>query len=148
MKRTNAADESGRSSAAGLDGALQTAIRRPADFLDSNQGKRLGNAQRRDRHPATAEAKEYPVTIQARAGAYEASTSLKSRSRAHRISRWIVGRYAQTSVTAGTKTPIDFVVAMPATAPVRNLNFVTKKPSEKWTVEFKPDKIDALGPAK
>jgi uncharacterized membrane protein len=29
------------------------------------------------------------------------------------------------------------------TAPVRNLAFVTKKP-DKWTIEFKPDKIDAL----
>ena len=51
-----------------------------------------------------------------------------------------------TSVTAGKKTPVDFVVGNAGTAPVRNLSFVTKKPSDKWTVEFKPDKIDALEP--
>jgi uncharacterized membrane protein len=51
-----------------------------------------------------------------------------------------------TSVTAGSKTPVDFVVANAGTAPVRNLAFISKKPSDKWTVEFKPDKIDALNP--
>ncbi|HKY09240.1 MAG TPA: NEW3 domain-containing protein, partial [Candidatus Binatia bacterium] len=48
--------------------------------------------------------------------------------------------------TAGNKTPIDFVVGNAGTAPIRNLNFVTKKPNDKWTVEFRPDKIDSLGP--
>jgi uncharacterized membrane protein len=32
------------------------------------------------------------------------------------------------------------------TAPVRNLTFVASKKPEKWTVEFKPDKIDAINP--
>ena len=56
------------------------------------------------------------------------------------------GGTLNTSVTAGTKTPIDFLVGNAGTAPIRNLAFVTKKPSDKWTVEFKPDKIDALNP--
>jgi uncharacterized membrane protein len=51
-----------------------------------------------------------------------------------------------TSVTAGTRTPVDFVVANAGTAPIRNLNFISKKPSDKWNVEFRPDKIDALNP--
>jgi len=50
------------------------------------------------------------------------------------------------SVTAGKKTPVDFVVANTGTAPIRNLAFISKKPAEKWTVEFKPDKIDSLNP--
>jgi len=71
MKRKSAADESGRSSAAGLDRCVQTAIRRPAaDFLDSNQGNGSETLSVEIDTPATAEAKEYPVTIQARAGAY------------------------------------------------------------------------------
>jgi uncharacterized membrane protein len=49
-------------------------------------------------------------------------------------------------VTAGNRTPIDFVVANAGTAPIRNLTFISKKPSDKWTVEFRPDKIDALNP--
>jgi uncharacterized membrane protein len=97
--------------------------------------------------PATAEAKEYPVTIQARAGGYEASASIKvSLKGTQDLKMGSLAGTLNTSVTAGTKTPIDFVVGNAGTAPVRNLNFVTKKPSDKWTVEFKPDKIDSLGP--
>src|SRR5207248_6961610 len=97
--------------------------------------------------PATAEAKEYPVTILARAGAYEASTGVKvSLKGTQDLKMGSLAGTLNTSVTAGTKTPIDFVVGNAGTAPIRNLNFVTKKPSDKWTVEFKPDKIDALGP--
>lgn len=51
-----------------------------------------------------------------------------------------------TSVTAGKIAPVDFVVANAGTAPIRNLAFITKKPSDKWTIEFKPDKLDALNP--
>jgi len=97
--------------------------------------------------PATADAKEYPVTIQARAGAFEASTSVKVSLKG--IADLKMGSLAGTlnaALTAGNKTPIDFVVGNAGTAPIRNLNFVTKKPSDKWSVEFKPDKIDALGP--
>ncbi len=97
--------------------------------------------------PATAEAKEYPVTILARAGAYEASTGIKvSLKGTQDLKMGSLAGTLNTSVTAGTKTPIDFVVGNAGTAPIRNLNFVTKKPSDKWTVEFRPDKIDALGP--
>jgi uncharacterized membrane protein len=50
------------------------------------------------------------------------------------------------SVTAGKKAPVDFVVGNAGTAAIRSLSFISKKPSDKWTVEFKPDKIDALNP--
>jgi uncharacterized membrane protein len=97
--------------------------------------------------PATAEAKEYPVTIQARAGAYEATTNMKvSLKGTQDLKMGSLAGTLNTSVTAGNKTPIDFVVGNAGTAPIRNLGFVTKKPNDKWTVEFKPDKIDALGP--
>ena len=97
--------------------------------------------------PATADAKEYPVTIQARAGAFEASTAVKvSLKGTQDLKMGSLAGTLNASLTAGTKTPIDFVVGNAGTAPIRNLGFVTKKPSDKWTVEFKPDKIDSLGP--
>ena len=97
--------------------------------------------------PANAEAKESPVTVQARAGAYEASTSVKvSLKGTQDLKMGSLAGTLNAGITAGTKTSIDFVVGNAGTAPVRNLGFVTKKPSDKWTVEFKPDKIDALGP--
>ena len=97
--------------------------------------------------PATADAKEYPVGIEARAGAFEAGTSVKvSLKGTQDLKMGSLAGTLNTSITAGTKTPIDFVVGNAGTAPVRNLNFVTKKPSDKWTVEFRPDKIDSLGP--
>lgn len=97
--------------------------------------------------PATAEAKEYPITVTARAGAFEASAPIKvSLKGTQDLKMGSLAGTLNTSVTAGTKTPVDFVVGNAGTAPIRNLNFVTKKPSEKWTVEFKPDKIDSLGP--
>ena len=94
--------------------------------------------------PARADAGEYPVTIRARAGAFEASTNLKVTLRG--VTDLKMGTLSGTlnaSVTAGQKTPVPFVVANAGTAPVRNLAFVTKKP-DKWTIDFKPDKIDAL----
>jgi uncharacterized membrane protein len=97
--------------------------------------------------PITAEAKEYPVTIQARAGAFEASTNIKvSLKGTQDLKMGSLAGTLNTSVIAGAKTPIDFVVGNAGTAPIRNLGFVTKKPSDKWTVEFKPEKIDSLGP--
>jgi uncharacterized membrane protein len=97
--------------------------------------------------PATAEAKEYPVTIQARAGGFETAANIKvSLKGTQDLKMGSLAGTLNTSVTAGTKTPIDFVVGNAGTAPIRNLGFVTKKPSDKWTVEFKPDKIDSLGP--
>ncbi|MSP40342.1 MAG: hypothetical protein EXR70_17780 [Deltaproteobacteria bacterium] len=97
--------------------------------------------------PANAEAKESPVTIQARSGAYEASTSIKvSLKGTQDLKMGSLAGTLNASLTAGTKNPIDFVVGNAGTATIRNLGFVTKKPSEKWTVEFKPDKIDSLAP--
>ncbi len=97
--------------------------------------------------PITAEAKEYPVAIHARAGAFEASANIKvSLKGTQDLKMGSLAGTLNTSVTAGTKTPVDFVVGNAGTAPIRNLNFVTKKPSDKWTVEFRPDKIDSLGP--
>jgi uncharacterized membrane protein len=97
--------------------------------------------------PLTADAKEYPVGIQARAGAFEASTTVKvSLKGTQDLKMGSLAGTLNTSVTAGSKTPVDFVVGNAGTAPVRNLNFVTKKPNDKWTVEFQPDKIDSLGP--
>jgi uncharacterized membrane protein len=96
--------------------------------------------------PARADAAEYPVTIRARAGAFEASTNLKVTLRG--VTDLKMGTASGTlnaSVTAGQKTPVPFLVGSAGTAPVRNLAFITKKP-DKWTIEFKPDKIDALNP--
>jgi len=95
--------------------------------------------------PAKAEAKEQPVTIQARAGAFEASTTLKvSLKGTQDLKMGSSSGTLNTSLTAGKKTPVDFLVGNAGTAPIRNLSFITKKPNDKWTVEFKPDKIDAL----
>ena len=97
--------------------------------------------------PVRSEAKEEPVTIVARSGAFEASANIKvSLKGTQDLKMGSLAGTLNTSITAGKKTPVDFVVANAGTAPVRNLSFITKKPSEKWTVEFKPDKIDALNP--
>jgi uncharacterized membrane protein len=97
--------------------------------------------------PFNAEAKEYPVTILARSGAFEASTSIKvSLKGTQDLKMGSLAGTLNAALTAGNKTPLDFVVGNAGTAPIRNLGFVTKKPSDKWSVEFKPDKIDALGP--
>ncbi|MBI2986863.1 MAG: hypothetical protein HYY45_08850 [Deltaproteobacteria bacterium] len=98
--------------------------------------------------PTQAGAGEFPVTVRARAGAFEASTSLKVTLKG---TTELVVVTAQgtlnTSVTAGTKTPVAFYVGNGGTAPIRNLSFITKKP-DKWTIDFKPDKIDAVNPGK
>ena len=97
--------------------------------------------------PLRAEAKEYPVEIRARAGAFEANTTVKiSLKGTQDLKMGTLAGTLNASVTAGKKTPIDFVIANAGTAPIRNLAFISKKPAEKWTVEFKPDKIDALNP--
>ena len=97
--------------------------------------------------PITAEAKEFPVTIQARAGAFEASTNMKvSLKGTQDLKMGSLAGTLNAALTAGNKTPIDFVVGNAGTAPIRNLAFVTKKPSDRWTVDFRPDKIDSLGP--
>jgi uncharacterized membrane protein len=105
--------------------------------------------------PVKAEAKEEPVSITARAGAFEASTSIKVSLKGTQDLRMgslnaggdaASGLRLNTTVTAGKKAPVDFVVGNAGTAPIRNLSFVTKKPSDKWTVEFKPEKIDVIEP--
>ena len=97
--------------------------------------------------PTTAEAKEYPVSIETRAGALEASTNLKVTLKGTQdLKMGSASGTLNTSVTAGTKTPVDFLVGNAGTAAIRNLAFITKKPNDKWTVEFRPDKIGALDP--
>lgn len=97
--------------------------------------------------PVKPDAKEQPVTITARSGAYEASTNVKvSVKGSQDLKMGTASGTLNTSVTAGKKNPVDFLVGNAGTAPVRNLAFVTKKPNDKWTVEFKPDKIELLNP--
>ncbi len=96
--------------------------------------------------PAQAEAGDYPLTVRARSGAFEASTNLKVTLKGtYDLKLGTASGTLNTSIIAGKKTPVDFLIGNLGTAPIRNLSFVTKKP-EKWTVEFKPDKIDALNP--
>lgn len=97
--------------------------------------------------PVRAQAPESPVTVRARAGAFEASANLKVTLRGTPDLR--IGTRSDTlnaSLTAGTRTPIDILVGNAGTAPVRNLSFIASKKPEKWTVEFKPDKIDVINP--
>jgi uncharacterized membrane protein len=95
--------------------------------------------------PARAEAKEYPVTIRAQAGAFETAADLKVNLKGTQdLKMGSASGTLNTSITAGKRTSIDFLVGNAGTAPVRNLSFITKKPNDKWTVDFKPDKIDAL----
>lgn len=94
-----------------------------------------------------AEANEYPVAIRARAGAFEANTNVKVTLRGTQdLKMGSASGTLNAALTAGKKNPIDFLVGNAGTAPIRNLSFVTKKPNDKWTVEFKPDKVDALNP--
>ncbi|MGH7832441.1 MAG: NEW3 domain-containing protein [Candidatus Binatia bacterium] len=97
--------------------------------------------------PVRAEAGEFPVTIRARAGAFEASTAVKVALKGtYDLKIGTASGTLNTTVTAGKRTAIDFLVGNAGSAPIRNLSFVTKKPNDKWTVDFKPDKIDALNP--
>jgi uncharacterized membrane protein len=95
--------------------------------------------------PARAEATESPVTIRARAGAFEAAATVKvSVKGTQDLKMGSASGTLNTSLTAGRKTPVDFLVGNAGTAPIRNLSFISKKPNDKWTVEFRPDKLDAL----
>jgi uncharacterized membrane protein len=97
--------------------------------------------------PSQAEAKEFPVTVTARAGAFEANTTVKVTLKGTQdLKMASLAGTLNASVTAGKKAPVDFVVGNAGTAPIRNLSFITKKPADKWTVDFKPDRIDALNP--
>lgn len=89
---------------------------------------------------------DYPITVKARSGGFEASANLKITLKGtYDLKLGTASGTLNTSVTAGKKTPIDFLVGNGGTAPIRNLSYVSKKP-DKWTIEFKPDKIDALNP--
>jgi uncharacterized membrane protein len=97
--------------------------------------------------PSRAEAKEYPVTVTARAGAFEASTPMKVTLKGTQdLKMASMAGTLNASLTAGEKAPVDLVVGNAGTAPINNLSFITKKPGDKWTVEFQPDKLDALKP--
>lgn len=97
--------------------------------------------------PITAEAKEYPLTIQARGGGFEAATNLKVSLRGTQDLRLITATGTLSfPLTAGKKSPVDIIVGNIGTAPVQNLSFITKKPNDNWTVEFKPEKVDTLKP--
>ncbi|MDH3446359.1 MAG: NEW3 domain-containing protein, partial [Deltaproteobacteria bacterium] len=96
---------------------------------------------------ARAEPKEYPITLSARAGALEASTSLKVTLKGSPDLRMVTREQTlNTSVTAGTKSSIDLIVGNAGSAPVKNLTILASKKPEKWTVEFRPDKIDEINP--
>ena len=95
--------------------------------------------------PATADAKSIRSGSRLSAGAFEASTNVKVSLKGTqdlKMAPWP----ARSPPLPGHQDTDRLRGRQRYTAPVRNLNFVTKKPSDKWTVEFKPDKIDALGP--
>jgi len=97
--------------------------------------------------PLRAEAGEYPVTVRARAGAFETSTKLKVTLKGTPDLR--IGTRddtLNTSVTAGKRTPVEILVGNAGSGPVRNLSFLTTKKPTDWAINFKPDKIDALEP--
>lgn len=96
--------------------------------------------------PAKAEASEYPLTVRARSGPYEATANLKLTLKGSYDLQIIpqTGTF-NTSVVAGKRSPLVFFVGNAGSATIRNLSFITKKP-DRWTVEFKPDKIDQLDP--
>src|ERR1051325_4426413 len=97
--------------------------------------------------PANAEAKKCPVTVRARAVAYEAATNLRvSLKGTQDLKMGSASGTLNTALTAGAKSPVEFLVGNAGTAPIRNLSFITKKPNDKWTVDFRPDKIAALAP--
>jgi uncharacterized membrane protein len=99
--------------------------------------------------PVRADATEYPVTIRARAGAFEAATNLKVTLRGVTdLKMGTATGSVNAAVTAGQKTPVPFLVLNSGTASIRNLGFVTPKKPDKWTIDFKPDKIDSLEPGK
>jgi uncharacterized membrane protein len=97
--------------------------------------------------PLRAEVKEYPVTVRARAGGFEASSNLKVTLRGvPEIRMGTLDHTLNTYLTAGSKSAVDILVGNAGTAPVHNLNLLASKKPEKWTVDFQPDKIDVINP--
>ena len=95
--------------------------------------------------PGLAKPGDYPVTIKARSGQFQTERKLKIT---------LTGTYdlkvgtpppgtLNTSITAGEKAQVVFLIGNAGTAALRNLSFLSTSP-EKWTVEFKPEKIDSL----
>ncbi|MFQ5684648.1 MAG: NEW3 domain-containing protein [Candidatus Binatia bacterium] len=96
--------------------------------------------------PVRGEPGDYPLTVKARSGALEASSKLKMTLKGtYDLKMGFASGTLNTSITAGKKEPVDFLVANSGSAPIHNLSFVTQKPA-KWTVEFKPNKLKALKP--
>ncbi len=95
--------------------------------------------------PVQAKPGDYPVTIKARSGLFQTENKLKitlTGTYDLRVGTLPPGNL-NTSATAGKISQVVFLVQNAGTAPLRNLSFISTKP-EKWTVEFKPDKIDSL----
>ncbi len=95
--------------------------------------------------PVTAKAGDYPITIKARSGSFQTENKLKIT---------LTGTYdlqvgtpppgnLNTSITAGEKAQVVFLIGNAGTAALRNLSFLSTKP-EKWNVKFEPEKIDSL----
>ncbi len=95
--------------------------------------------------PVTAKAGDFPITIKARSGSFQAERQLKIT---------LTGTYdlqvgtpppgnLNTFITAGEKAEVVFLIGNAGTAALRNLSFLSTKP-EKWNVKFEPDKIDSL----
>jgi uncharacterized membrane protein len=80
--------------------------------------------------PVKADAKEQPITVTARSGPFEASATVKvSLKGTQDLKMGSLAGTLNTSVTAGKKSPVDFVVGNAGTAPIRNLSFVTRSPA-------------------
>jgi uncharacterized membrane protein len=95
--------------------------------------------------PLTATAGDYPITIKARSGSFQAERKLKIT---------LTGTFdlkvgtpppgnLNTFITAGEKTEVVFLIGNAGTAALHNLSFLSTKP-EKWNVKFEPEKIDSL----
>jgi uncharacterized membrane protein len=96
--------------------------------------------------PVLTKPGNYPVTLKARSGPYDAQIELKVKLTG--TQEFKVGTptgILNATATAGDKERIVFLIANTGTAPVNKLSFITKKP-EKWNIDFKPDKIDSLNP--
>lgn len=96
--------------------------------------------------PRLAKPGDYPVTIKARSGPFEAENKLKvTLTGTYDLKVGTETGLLNTSITAGKKSQVVFVVGNAGTAALHNLSFLSTKP-DKWNVDFKPDKIDSLNP--
>ncbi len=94
-----------------------------------------------------AESKEYPIPLMVRAGALEASLDVKVTLKGSPDLRMVTREQTlNTAITAGAKSTVDIIVGNAGSAPVKNLTILASKKPEKWTVDFRPDKIDEIKP--